>query len=169
MSLSLSSALSKCLQSKLSSKLPAPNHNQGQKILSSSTFNLWRDYRALHRAVTLNVSDSLRPPRTLVAYQAPPSMGFSGKSAGVDCYFLLQGIFLTQESNPGLPRCGQTLYRLSRQGSLKDGIVQGNRVLHNQLESSFWVLLFLLLLCFSTNVCFILSLLLCKSQKRRFM
>ena len=118
MSLSLSSALSKCLQSKLSSKLPAPNHNQGQKILSSSTFNLWRDYRALHRAVTLNVSDSLRPPGTLVAYQAPPSMGFSGKSAGVDCHFLLQGIFPTQESNPGLPHCGQTLYRLSHQGTL---------------------------------------------------
>ena len=38
-----------------------------------------------------------------VAYQAPPSMGFSSKSAGVDCHFLLQGIFLTQESNPGSP------------------------------------------------------------------
>ena len=35
----------------------------------------------------------------------------------MDCHFLLQGIFLTQESNPGLPHCGQTLYRLSHQGS----------------------------------------------------
>ena len=38
---------------------------------------------------------------------------FLGKSTGVDCHFLLQGIFLTQGSNPDLLRCGQTLYRLS--------------------------------------------------------
>ena len=42
---------------------------------------------------------------------------FPGKSAGVDCHFLLQGIFLTQESNPGLPHCRQMLYSLSHQGS----------------------------------------------------
>ena len=41
---------------------------------------------------------------------------FLGKSTGVGCYFLLQGIFLTQGSNPGLPHCGQILYRLSHQG-----------------------------------------------------
>ena len=35
---------------------------------------------------------------------------FPGKSAGVDCHFLLQGIFPTQESNPGLPHCRQTFY-----------------------------------------------------------
>ena len=35
-----------------------------------------------------------------VAYQAPLSMGFSR----VDCYFLLQGIFLTQGSNPSVVR-----------------------------------------------------------------
>ena len=33
------------------------------------------------------------------------------------CHFLLQGIFPTQESNPGLPHCRQTLYPLSHQGS----------------------------------------------------
>ena len=42
---------------------------------------------------------------------------FLGKSTGVGCHFLLQGIFLTQGSNPGLPHCKQTLYRLSHQGS----------------------------------------------------
>ena len=61
-----------------------------------------------------------------VAYQAPPPMGFSrllhpwdfpGKSTGVGCHFLLQGIFPTQGSNPGLPYCRQTLYRLNHQGS----------------------------------------------------
>ena len=33
------------------------------------------------------------------------------------CYFLLQGIFLTQRSNLGLLQCRQTLYRLGRRGS----------------------------------------------------
>ena len=32
------------------------------------------------------------------------------------CYFLLQGIFLNQGSNPGLPHCRQTLQPLSHQG-----------------------------------------------------
>ena len=44
-------------------------------------------------------------------------MGFSGKNTGVDCHFLLQGIFLTQGLNLGLLRCRQTLYHLSHQGS----------------------------------------------------
>ena len=39
-----------------------------------------------------------------------------GKSTGVGCHFLLQGIFLTQGSNPGLPHCRQTLYHQSHQG-----------------------------------------------------
>ena len=33
------------------------------------------------------------------------------------CHFLLQGIFPTQGSNPGLPHCRQTLYHLSHQGN----------------------------------------------------
>ena len=32
-----------------------------------------------------------------------------GKNTGVGCHFLLQGIFLTQGSSPGLPHCRQTL------------------------------------------------------------
>ena len=32
-----------------------------------------------------------------------------GKNTGVDCHFLLQGIFLTQESNPGLLHSRQIL------------------------------------------------------------
>ena len=42
---------------------------------------------------------------------------FPGKSTGVGCHFLLQRIFLTQGSKPGLPHCGQMLYHLSHQGS----------------------------------------------------
>ena len=39
---------------------------------------------------------------------------FPGKNTSVGCHFLLQGIFSTQGSNPGLLHCRQTLYRLSQ-------------------------------------------------------
>ena len=39
------------------------------------------------------------------------------KNTGVGNLFLLQGIFLTQESNQGLLHCRQILYQLSYQGS----------------------------------------------------
>ena len=39
---------------------------------------------------------------------------------GVGCHFILQGIFLTQELNPGPLHCRQILYRLSYEGSPKD-------------------------------------------------
>ena len=35
---------------------------------------------------------------------------FPGKSTGVGCHFLLQGIFPTQGSNPGLPHCRYSIY-----------------------------------------------------------
>ena len=38
---------------------------------------------------------------------------------GVGCHALLQGIFPTQGSNPGLPHSRQILYHLSYQGSLR--------------------------------------------------
>ena len=41
------------------------------------------------------------------AYYAPPSMGFSSKSTGVDYHCLLQKFFLTQGSNPGLHTVGR--------------------------------------------------------------
>ena len=40
-----------------------------------------------------------------------------GKNTGVGCHALLQGIFLIQGSNPGLPHCRCILYHLSHQGS----------------------------------------------------
>ena len=49
----------------------------------------------------------LRPARLLYPWDSP------GKNTGVGCHFLLQGIFPTQESNPGLLHCRKTLYRLS--------------------------------------------------------
>ena len=60
------------------------------------------------------VSDSAVP--WTVAHQAPLSMGFSRQEYWVGCHALLQGIFLTQGSNPGLLHCRQILYCLSHQG-----------------------------------------------------
>ena len=40
-----------------------------------------------------------------------------GKNTEVGSLFLLQGIFPTQELNPGLPHCRQIIYQLSHQGS----------------------------------------------------
>ena len=46
-----------------------------------------------------------------------------GKNIGVGCHSLLQGIFLTQGLNTGLPHCRQILYHLSHQASPKEIIV----------------------------------------------
>ena len=55
-----------------------------------------------------------------VAPQAPLSIGFCKKEyTGESCDSLLQGIFLTQGSNPGSLHCRQFLYHLSHQGTLK--------------------------------------------------
>ena len=62
------------------------------------------------------VSNSLGPmdcnlPGTSVHGDSP------GKSTEVGCHALLQGIFSTQGSNPGLPHCSRILYHLSHHGS----------------------------------------------------
>ena len=57
-------------------------------------------------------------PRTVACTRLLCPWDFLSKSIGVGCHFLLQGIFPTQGSNPGLLHCRQTLYRLSHQGSL---------------------------------------------------
>jgi len=50
---------------------------------------------------------------------------FPSKNTGVDCHFLLQEIFPTQGSNPGLPHCRQILYQLSHQDSKARGKGKG--------------------------------------------
>ena len=44
---------------------------------------------------------------------------FLGQNTGVGSLSLLQGIFPTQGSNPGLPHCRQILYQLTHKGSPK--------------------------------------------------
>ena len=72
----------------------------------------WKSESVTH----LLVSDSLwplelQPVRLLCLWNS------SGKNIGEGCYFLLQGTFLTQELNLGLPDYRQTLYCLSHQES----------------------------------------------------
>ena len=57
-------------------------------------------------------------PWTIACTRLLPQWDSLGKNTGVGCHFLLQGIFPTQGSNPGLAHCRQTLYCLSHQGSL---------------------------------------------------
>ena len=50
-----------------------------------------------------------------LACQAPLSMGFSKQEHWMGCHSILQGIFPTQGSNPGLLHCRQILYHMSHQ------------------------------------------------------
>ena len=61
--------------------------------------------------LTLSDSTDCSPPGSFVHGDSP------GTNTRVGCHALLQGIFLTQGSNPGLPHCRQILYHLSHQGS----------------------------------------------------
>ena len=52
---------------------------------------------------------------------------FSGKNIGVGCHFLLQGIFSTQQSNPGgFLHCRQILYQLATRDKQQDGAKSDN-------------------------------------------
>ena len=59
------------------------------------------------------VSNSLWPHGLYSPWNSP------GQNAGVGSLSLLQGIFPTQRSNPGLPLCREILYQLSHKGSLR--------------------------------------------------
>ena len=55
-----------------------------------------------------------------IAYQAPPSMGFSRQERWSGLPFPSPGDLPDQESNPDLLHCRQILYHLSHQGRLVD-------------------------------------------------
>ena len=61
---------------------------------------------------------SSKGPESESASHSVKSDSFSpGQNTRVGSHSLLQGIFPTQGSNPGLPHCRQSLYQLSHQGS----------------------------------------------------
>ena len=63
----------------------------------------------------------LATPRTIQSLNSP------GQTTGVGCHSLLQGIFPTQGSNPGLSHRRWLLYQLSHQGSCK-GSCKGRKI-----------------------------------------
>ena len=66
------------------------------------------------------ISHSVMPDSWWPVRCGPPGSsvhGILGKNTGVGCHSLLQGIFLTQGSNPGVQYCRQILYHLSLQGN----------------------------------------------------
>ena len=68
---------------------------------------------SVHAQLCLTLWDPMNysPPGSSVRGDSP------GKNTGVGCHALLQGIFPTQGSNPGLLHCRQIPYYLSHRGS----------------------------------------------------
>ena len=91
------------------------------------------------RSLGEGLGEQLWPPLCLVAQLCPtlcdpthcsPSGSVCGdspgKNSGVGCHALLQGIFLTQGSNPGLPHRRWVLYQLNYLGSLTPALFYTN-------------------------------------------
>ena len=76
-----------------------------------SIFNLIFQWFVFDSESSLVVSNSLWP------HGLNSPWNFLGQNTGVGSLSLLQGIFPTQGSNPGLPRCRRILYQLSHKGS----------------------------------------------------
>ena len=95
---------------------PVPGILQARTLewLAVSFSNAWKwkvKVKSLSR-VQLLATRGLQPTRLLCPWDSP------GNNTGLNCHFLLQGIFLNQVSSPGLLHCRQILYHLSHQGSL---------------------------------------------------
>ena len=71
-----------------------------------------------------------------VAYQASPSMGFSWQEYWSGCHFLLQRIFPTQGSNPGLPHCRQTLLPSEQPGKPSKENYNSKRCMYSSVHRS---------------------------------
>ena len=76
----------------------------------------WSGLPCLHPGDLPNPGINPRSP-VLPADSLPAEPQGKPKNTGVGSLSLLQGIFLTQGSNPGLPHCRQILYPLSHKGS----------------------------------------------------
>ena len=86
------------------------DHNKLWKILKD--MRIPDHFTCLIRSESRSVmSNSLRPHVLHSAWNSP------GQNTGVSSLSLLQRIFPTQGSNPGLPHCRQILYQLSQKGS----------------------------------------------------
>ena len=90
-----------------------------QYIYTTSKFKIQYHLQLL-KTLMLHCAQSCPILCDLMDY-SPPDFSVHGdspgKNTGVGCHALLQGIFSTQGSNPGLPHCRQILYQLSCKGS----------------------------------------------------
>ena len=68
-------------------------------------------YLSLYESESRSVLSDSSQPHGLYRGNSP------GRNTGVGSHFLLQGIFLIQGSNPGLPHCRQILYQLNHEGN----------------------------------------------------
>ena len=77
----------------------------------------------------LNLGIKCRSPTLQVdsLWSEPPG---NPKNSGVGSLYLLQGIFLTQESNQGLLHCRQILYELNYWGSPQNTILLVKTILY---------------------------------------
>ena len=91
---------------RIKQRLLWPQHLQPCGSLSSATRldEWWSESRSF-------VSDSLQPHGQYSSWNS------LGQNTGVSSISLLQGIFPTQGSNPGLPHCRWILYQLGHKGS----------------------------------------------------
>ena len=85
-------------------------HLSPQLCLHDSTLSSLSSLQSLSH-VRLLRPHRLQPARLLCPQNSP------GKITGLGCHFLLQGIFPTQELNPGLLHCRQILYQLDYEGT----------------------------------------------------
>ena len=85
--------------------------------MNGESYTVWfQDLLWSHRGSRLTklvVSDSWQLRGPYSPWNSP------GQNTKVGSLSLLQGIFSTQELNPGLPHCGHIFYQLSHKGSLR--------------------------------------------------
>ena len=106
--------------------------DDSRKMEINVVFNTWANKIVEYCVVKIchesrSVVSSCLGPRGLYSPWNSP-----GQNTRVGSLSLLEGIFPTQGSNPGLPHCGRTLYQLGHKGKISDLLVLrllGSRVL----------------------------------------
>ena len=105
------------MQRELLSTLPSmPNYG----IITARTLTLTHSPELLQTSVTFTCTQlclTLCKPMDCSLPGSSVHGDSPGKNTGVDCHALLQRIFPTQGSNPGLLHCSRILYQLINQGS----------------------------------------------------
>ena len=97
---------------------PQPRDRTQVSCTAGGFFTIWaaRDIENESESPSV-VSDSLQPHQLYSPWNSP------GQNTAVGSLFLLQGIFPTQGSNPGLLHCRRILYQLSHKRSPIPGIL----------------------------------------------